>query len=79
MTICPIAIAVGCQKCPVLRICPLKSVLGDTPKSTTTHPLAMPPGKGSMPFRVELDITGIDGLAGWISARRGPAGCWEGV
>lgn len=31
MTVCPIAIAVGCQKCPAFKICPLKGVLGDTP------------------------------------------------
>lgn len=29
MTICPIALAVGCAKCPALNVCPLKSVLGD--------------------------------------------------
>lgn len=29
MTVCPIAIVAGCEKCPALRICPLKSVLGD--------------------------------------------------
>lgn len=32
MTICPIAIAVGCQKCPVFKLCPVKSMLGDQPK-----------------------------------------------
>lgn len=32
MTLCPIAIAVGCQKCPAFSVCPLKSVLGDQPK-----------------------------------------------
>jgi hypothetical protein len=32
MTVCPIAIAVGCKKCPVFAICPVKSVLGDAPK-----------------------------------------------
>ncbi len=32
MTLCPIAIAVGCQKCPVFKVCPLKSVIGDAPK-----------------------------------------------
>lgn len=31
MTLCPIAIVAGCQKCPAFRICPLKSVLGDKP------------------------------------------------
>jgi hypothetical protein len=31
MTICPIAIAVGCKKCPAFSVCPLKSTLGDQP------------------------------------------------
>lgn len=31
MTLCPIAIVAGCQKCPAFRICPLKGVLGDKP------------------------------------------------
>ena len=29
MTLCPVALVVGCQKCPVFRVCPLKSVIGD--------------------------------------------------
>jgi hypothetical protein len=29
MTVCPIAIAVGCKKCPAFSVCPLKSVIGD--------------------------------------------------
>jgi hypothetical protein len=29
MTVCPIAIAAGCKKCLVFRICPLKTVIGD--------------------------------------------------
>lgn len=29
MTLCPIALAVGCQKCPAFKICPVKSVIGD--------------------------------------------------
>ena len=32
MTLCPIALAVGCQKCPALSVCPLKTVIGDAPK-----------------------------------------------
>ena len=32
MTVCPIAIAVGCAKCPAFKVCPLKAVLGDQPK-----------------------------------------------
>ena len=29
MVICPVAIAVGCKKCPVFKVCPLKSIIGD--------------------------------------------------
>lgn len=29
MTLCPVAIAVGCQKCPVFSVCPLKSIIGN--------------------------------------------------
>ena len=29
MTLCPIAITVGCKKCPVFSLCPLKTVIGD--------------------------------------------------
>ena len=35
MTLCPIAIAVGCQKCPAFSVCPLKGVLGDKGKTET--------------------------------------------
>lgn len=29
MTLCPVAIAVGCKKCPAFGMCPLKGVIGD--------------------------------------------------
>ncbi len=29
MVICPIALAVGCKRCPALSACPLKRSLGD--------------------------------------------------
>ncbi len=29
MTLCPIALAVGCKKCPAFSVCPLKGVIGD--------------------------------------------------
>ncbi len=32
MTLCPIAIVAGCEKCPAFKICPLKGVLGDQGK-----------------------------------------------
>jgi hypothetical protein len=32
MTLCPVAMAVGCTKCPVFRICPAKGIIGDYKK-----------------------------------------------
>ena len=32
MTLCPIALAAGCKKCPIFSVCPLKSVIGDYKK-----------------------------------------------
>ena len=32
MTLCPIAIAVGCKKCPAFPICPAKGLIGDYAK-----------------------------------------------
>ncbi len=32
MVLCPIALAVGCKKCPVFSVCPVKSSLGDYKK-----------------------------------------------
>ena len=43
MTLCPIAIAVGCKKCPAFPICPLKGVIGDYMKEDTDKPA--PSGK----------------------------------
>lgn len=33
MTLCPIALAVGCKKCPAFKICPATGILGDQKKS----------------------------------------------
>ena len=32
MTLCPIALAVGCKKCPAFAICPVKGTIGDYKK-----------------------------------------------
>ena len=29
MTLCPIALAVHCSGCPIVKVCPAKTVLGD--------------------------------------------------
>lgn len=36
MTLCPIAIVAGCAKCPVVSVCPLKTIIGDAPKAGET-------------------------------------------
>jgi hypothetical protein len=48
MTLCPIAVVVGCQKCPVFKVCPVKDVIGDMPKPGASKPeakKAAPKGK----------------------------------
>ena len=37
MTLCPVALAVGCKKCPAFSGCPLKSVIGDYKKAEGTQ------------------------------------------
>jgi hypothetical protein len=32
MTLCPIALVAGCEKCPAFSVCPLKGVIGDYKK-----------------------------------------------
>ena len=32
MTLCPVAIAVGCKKCPIFAVCPVKGIIGDYKK-----------------------------------------------
>ena len=38
MTLCPIALAVGCERCLAFKICPLTTVLGDIPKAADIPP-----------------------------------------
>lgn len=38
MTLCPIAVAAGCKKCPAFRVCPLKGVIGDYRKEEPKRP-----------------------------------------
>jgi hypothetical protein len=40
MVLCPVAIAVGCKKCPAFSVCPLKGVIGD---QKTPSPASKPP------------------------------------
>jgi hypothetical protein len=42
MTLCPVALAVGCKKCPIFGICPVKSVIGDYRKPSAGEPEERP-------------------------------------
>lgn len=48
MVICPIALAVGCKRCPAFAVCPLKTVIGDyrpdAHVDATAHAKAGKPG-----------------------------------
>jgi hypothetical protein len=46
MTLCPIAIAVGCKKCPAFAVCPLKTVIGDYRPEAKGAPAAARSGAG---------------------------------
>ena len=45
MTICPVALAVGCKKCPIFKVCPVKGVIGDYKPEAATPPKAAPKKK----------------------------------
>jgi hypothetical protein len=48
MTLCPVALVVGCKKCPAFTVCPLKGVIGDYKKpdeaQTKQHAESAPSG-----------------------------------
>lgn len=37
MTLCPIALVASCKQCPVVSVCPLKTVIGDYPKNDSAQ------------------------------------------
>jgi hypothetical protein len=38
MTLCPVAVAVGCKRCPIFAVCPLKSTIGDQAPKADAEP-----------------------------------------
>lgn len=45
MTLCPVALAVGCKKCPVFSICPAKGIIGDYKKEDSSKDASPKPQK----------------------------------
>ena len=40
MVLCPVALAVGCRKCPIFAVCPVKGIIGDQPAASEAEPPA---------------------------------------
>jgi len=40
MTLCPIALAITCRKCPIVKVCPVKTVIGDYVEPRQPKPAA---------------------------------------
>jgi hypothetical protein len=47
MVLCPVALAVGCRKCPIFSVCPVKGIIGDykADPEATQSPAVKPPAK----------------------------------
>jgi hypothetical protein len=45
MTLCPVALAVGCRKCPVFNVCPAKGIIGDYKEEEEVKPKQTKPGE----------------------------------
>lgn len=41
MVLCPVALAVGCRKCPIFSFCPVKTVIGDVKEDEEKTPSKM--------------------------------------
>ena len=46
VTLCPIALAVGCRKCPIFKVCPVKGIIGDQRSAPEAPRDDVKPGSG---------------------------------
>jgi len=46
MTLCPIALTAGCNKCPLVSACPLKDIIGDYKAPQDAAKIQDPPKPG---------------------------------
>ena len=51
MVVCPVALAVGCVKCPIFKVCPVKSVIGDYKKPADVVVAKPAPSASARPVR----------------------------
>jgi hypothetical protein len=72
MTLCPIALAVGCKKCPAFGICPLKTVIGDyKPESAPAKADAQKPASAKAAPTRSSSAKAATGKAAAAKNRRG--------
>lgn len=43
MTLCPGALMIGCKRCPIVNVCPAKSIIGDWKPEDKTSPKPQAP------------------------------------
>ena len=69
MTLCPIAIAVGCKKCPAFTVCPLKGVVGDykAPEGADPKPQADGANRDKLTYTSANHRTGRFRRGGWAT------------
>lgn len=71
MKSCPIALAVGCARCPLVTVCPLKRIAGDyRPKETATPVVPKPE---PVRARAAAGKTGASAVAPGAPVRPKPA------
>ena len=51
MVVCPVALAVGCVKCPIFKVCPVKGVIGDYKKPAEIVAAKPPTSAAARPVR----------------------------
>ena len=60
MVICPIALAVGCRRCPAFSVCPVKSVIGDYKPDAQDDPPADKPARSTRSASTAKSKTGTN-------------------
>ena len=60
MVICPIALAVGCKRCPAFSVCPVKSVIGDYKPDAHDDPPADKPARAGRSTSLHGEVDEVE-------------------
>ena len=76
VTVCPVALAIGCRKCPIFKVCPAKSLIGDSHwqrlavfaiiDDLNTHQRDLTLAA----LGNDLGLTGVEAIDGWKAGRQ---------